>query len=35
MINNEFDPVRIQVLGKDLFSLNETMVVVRIGIKYR
>ena len=26
-LNNEFDPVRIQVLGKELSSLNETMVV--------
>ena len=28
-LNNEFDPVRIQVLGKELSSLNETMAAFR------
>jgi len=26
-LNNKFEPVRIQVLGKDLSSLNEIMIV--------
>ena len=28
-LNNKFDHIRIQVLGKDLSSLNETAVVFR------
>ena len=28
-LNNEFDPIRIQVLGKELPSLNETMAAFR------
>ena len=33
--NNEFNPVRIQVLGKELPSLNETMTTFRVKEAYR
>ena len=29
-LNSEFDPVRIQVLGKELSSLNETMAAFQV-----